>query len=194
MLDHDQGLVQLAVAVFSTVHQKLGNESLLETLVVSVKFSSARTVLLEKLQRNFASAQASVISKADVPKPDEVVIPTEPTEDGLNVVAAPIDNGDDDDMEIELKDDPEPVFITLDEELGIQLRVRPPRLPTPPIDELAKTLSSVLQSPFLDDHSDDEAQDVEMLSIDDRIQDEVIGKASGPEENPFLDSHTIENY
>lgn len=184
LLDHDQGLVQLAVAVFSTVHQKLCNESLLETLVLSVKFSSARTVLLEKLQRNFASAQASVISKADLPKPD-----MEPIE--LCVVAV-LDDGDDEDMHIELKDDPEPVFITLDEELGIQLRVRPPRLPTPPIDELAKALSSVLQSPFLDDGSNDEAQDVEMLTIDDRIQDEVIGKASGPEENPFLDAPSIE--
>jgi len=174
LLDHDQALVSSAVSLFSSIHLRLQNETLLEALVTSVKFAAARTILIQRLQISVG---------AKVPEALEAIKEIHTAEEH-------------EDMELERQDSPDPLFIMLDDE--VQLKIRPLlRTSTPPIDELARTLSSVLQSPFVED---DENREPEMRTIDEQIKGEILCKVDFPlskspsviqgeldeEPNPFL--------
>lgn len=200
LLDHDQALVSQAASVFSTLHQRLGSEAVTESLILSVKFAAARAVLLERLQRSLAQpiqADAEVAMEVDQTEADPQVEEPTMAPSEITPPATPektCEHGmSNDNMQIEHPDDPEPLFITLDQELGVQLRVRPPcrrETTTPPVDSLVRSFSSVLVSPFVDGHKSDEDHDgdaVEMRTIDQQVEEEVV-KADRvlEEQNPFL--------
>jgi len=143
---------------------------------LSVKFSSARSILLDKLHHTLQanSSAVSVISK------------TEPIEELLEEPQPTNKNQSLEDMQIEGEDDPTPItldsYVVLDEELGIELRVKHPRSPTPPVEELARTLSSVLRSPFPED------KEPEMKPIESEASQnmEPIKADNLEDSNPFL--------
>ncbi len=203
LLDHDQSLVQFAIDMFSVLHRKLCNEILFDSLVMSIKFSSARALVIERLPRTIAKQdkENSLANELSVDESEmETKLVEEPnathneTEDNKLVVETTVtqvtavtESGED--MCIESDDDPKPItvdrYIVLDKEMGIELRVRP-RPATPPVDVLAKTLSSVLQSPFPEEKDDFEMNNIdEQVEVDKNINEEVM--ASQEEINPFLE-------
>lgn len=176
LLDHDQALLASAVNFFAALKEKVTNNQLFDTLILSVKFSSARNILLDKLRHTLqvSSSTVSVISKSE--PIEELQEDPEPTTKCQSL----------EDMQIEREDDPAPItldsYVVLDEELGIELRVKHPRSPTPPVEELARTLSSVLRSPF------PEEKEPEMKPIEcEAPQNMEPVKADNLEDsNPFL--------
>lgn len=174
----------------------------MESLITSIKFAAARTVLLERLQRALSTAPMEVEPESvngSAAETGDTIADDAPTPADLDDESGPItparqENAQaqsHENMEIEHPDDPEPLFITLDQELGVQLRVRPPcrrATITPPVDSLARSFSSVLVSPFVD-KSDEEGEGdaVEMRTIDEQLEEQVIKADHVTEEqNPFL--------
>lgn len=98
----------------------------------------------------------------------------------------------DEDMRIDEGDEPITVeeYVLLDEELGIELRVRPrPALLS--VEGLSRSLSSVLRSPFTHGGSESEAEGPSADEIQMAAIEPALGPAGGvlakaAEENPFL--------
>ena len=180
LLDHDQALVTQAVGFFAVLQRRLANDVLLDALIALVKFSQARAVLAERMQRPVKSGTVSAAPSVAGP---------EPAADGLEDAGKPAETAaPHEDMRIDEGDEPITLedYVLLDEELGIELRVRP-RPVLLSVEGLTRSLSSVLRSPFTNGGSDSEAD----VPSADEIQMAAIEPAGSTltktaEENPFL--------